>query len=138
VVGDGRRSVSFRLSGFDTTTFDPSSLQQTWPAPSRPSPIVTICAGSIVVDAHFPPYRQAGFPIAGVFDLNAERARMVGEKFSVRVFGSLAEALSTDGAVFDLATPPAAHLSVLGRVASGAGVLIQKPMGPTSTGRPRS
>jgi predicted dehydrogenase len=110
-------------------TFDPSSLRQAWPAPSRPMPIVTIGAGSIVVDAHFPAYRKAGFPIAGVFDLNAERARMVGEKFSVRVFDSLDEALSTDGAVFDLATPPAAHLSVLDRVTSGAGVLIQKPMG---------
>jgi predicted dehydrogenase len=110
-------------------TFDPSSLRQTWPAPSRPAPIVTIGAGSIVVDAHFPAYRKAGFPIAGVFDLNADRAKMVGEKFEVRIFGSLDEALSTDGAVFDLATPPAAHLSVLERVPAGAGVMIQKPMG---------
>ena len=46
-----------------------SSLRQTWPAPSRPMPIVTIGAGSIVVDAHFPAYRKGGFPIAGVFDL---------------------------------------------------------------------
>lgn len=110
-------------------TFDPSSLRQTWPAPSRPTPIVTIGAGSIVVDAHFPAYRKAGFPIGGVFDLNADRAKVVGEKFAVRIFGSLDEALSTDGAVFDLATPPASHLSVLERVPAGAGVMIQKPMG---------
>ena len=77
-------------------TFDPSSLRQTWPAPSRPMPIVTIGAGSIVVDAHFPAYRKGGFPIAGVFDLNAERAKMVGEKFGVRVFGSLDEALGPE------------------------------------------
>ncbi len=110
-------------------TFDPSSLRQTWPAPSRPRPIVTIGAGSIVVDAHFPAYRKGGFPIAGVFDLNAERAKMIGETFGVRVFDSLDEALGTDEAIFDLATPPAAHLSVLERVPAGAGVLIQKPMG---------
>ena len=110
-------------------TFDPTSLRQSWPAPLRPLPIVTIGAGSIVVDGHFPAYRKGGFPIAGVFDLDAERAASVGEAFGVRVFGSLEEALSTDGAVFDLATPPGAHLSVLERAPIGAGVMIQKPMG---------
>ena len=109
--------------------FDPASLRQTWAPPRRPLPIVTIGAGSIVMDAHFPAYRKGGFPIAGVFDLNAERAKLVGEKFGVRVFGSLDEALSTDRAIFDLATPPSAHLSALERLPSGAGVVIQKPMG---------
>ena len=46
-------------------SFDPALLRQSWPAPSHPKPIVTIGAGSIVVDAHFPAYRKAGFPIAG-------------------------------------------------------------------------
>src|SRR5438477_879503 len=110
-------------------TFDPSSLRQTWPAPSRPLPIVTLGAGSIVVDAHFPAYRKGGFPIAGMFDLNAERAKMVGEKFGVRVFDSLDDALGNDDVIFDLATPPAAHCSVLERMPVGAGVMIQKPMG---------
>ena len=91
-------------------TFDPSELRQTWPAPSRAKPIVTIGAGSIVMDAHFPAYRKGGVPIAGLFDLNADRAKMVGEKFGVRTFGSLDEALGADDAIFDLATPPAAHL----------------------------
>ena len=131
---EGVRPGEWRTKPSTTTeqgamTFDPSSLRQTWPAPSRPMPIVTIGAGSIVVDAHFPAYRKGGFPIAGVFDLNAERARAVGEKFAVRVFGSLGEALSRDDVVFDLATPPGAHLSVLERLPAGAGVLIQKPMG---------
>ena len=81
------------------------------------------------MDAHFPAYRKGGFPIAGVFDLDAERAKLVGETFGVPVFGSLDEALSTDDALFDLATPPSAHLSVLERVPFGSGVLIQKPMG---------
>ena len=42
---------------------------------------------------------------------------------------SLDESLATEHAIFDLATPPAAHLAVLERVPQGAGVLIQKPMG---------
>jgi predicted dehydrogenase len=118
-------------------TFDPTSLRQAWPQPSRPAPIVTIGAGSIVVDAHFPAYRKAGFPIAGVFDLDAARARMVGDKFGVRVFGSLDEAVSMDGAILDLATPPGAHVSVLERAPAGAGVLIQKPMGADLGGATR-
>ena len=112
-------------------SFDPASLRQTWPAPSRPRPIVTIGAGSIVGDAHFPAYRKAGYEIAGVYDLDPARAKSVADKFSVaRVFAALDEALAATGAIFDLATPPAAHLSVIERLPVGACVLIQKPMGP--------
>ena len=109
--------------------FDPASLRQIWPQPSRPLAIVTVGAGSIVNDAHFPAYRKAGFPVAGVFDIDLEKAPAAGEKFGVRVFRSLDEALSTDGAIFDLATPPGAHLPVVERLPQGASVLIQKPMG---------
>ena len=110
-------------------TFDPSSLRQTWPAPSRPRPIVTIGAGSIVADAHFPAYAKASLPVAGVYDLDAARAKRVAEPYNVRVFASLEEVLATQGAIFDLATPPAAHRSVLERVPVGSHVLVQKPMG---------
>ena len=110
--------------------FDPASLRQFWPQPSHPKPIVTIGAGSIVVDGHFPAYRKAGLPIAGVYDLDATRASSVAAKFGVaKVFGSLDEALATKDAIFDLATPPGAHASVLERVPMGSNVLIQKPMG---------
>lgn len=109
--------------------FDPASLAQSWPAPARPRPIVTIGAGSIVADAHFPAWRKAGYEIAGVFDLDTERARSVAGKYGVRVFASLDEALAVENALFDLATPPAAHASVLRRLPLGAPVLIQKPMG---------
>jgi hypothetical protein len=34
-------------------SFDSASLRQSWPAPSHPKPIVTLGAGSIVLDAHF-------------------------------------------------------------------------------------
>ncbi|HLX97390.1 MAG TPA: Gfo/Idh/MocA family oxidoreductase, partial [Roseiarcus sp.] len=111
-------------------SFDPASLRQSWPMPSRPKPIVAIGAGSIVVDAHFPAYRKAGFPIAGIYDLDRPRAKNVGEKFGVaKVFGSLDEAVATEAAIFDLATPPGAHASVLERMPLGSSVLVQKPMG---------
>jgi predicted dehydrogenase len=110
-------------------SFDPASLRQAWPAPSRARPIVTIGAGSIVADAHFPAYAKAGYPIAGVYDLDAARAKSVAEKFGAPVFASLDQALGTEDAIIDLATPPAAHLSVLKRVPAGSCVLIQKPMG---------
>jgi predicted dehydrogenase len=111
-------------------SFDPALLRQSWPAPSHPKPIVTIGAGSIVVDAHFPAYRKAGLPIAGVYDIDATRAKSVAGKFGVaKVFDSLDEAVATEGAIFDLATPPGAHKSVLERIPVGSGVLIQKPMG---------
>ena len=48
--------------------FDPAFLDQSWPAPSNPRPVVTFGAGSIVGDAHFPAYAKSGIPIAGVYD----------------------------------------------------------------------
>jgi predicted dehydrogenase len=110
--------------------FDPASLRQEWPKPSRPRPIVTIGAGSIVVDAHLPAYRKAGFPIAGLFDIDHERAREVAKRFDVgTVFATLSDAVSVKNAVFDLATPPGAHADVLSALPDAAVVLIQKPMG---------
>lgn len=114
----------------EAMSFDPTSLRQSWDMPSAPRPIVTIGAGSIVADAHFPAYRKAGFPIAGLFDLDRERAAKVAAQFGVeRVFGSLEEACAVNGAAFDLATPPSAHAKVLRALPDGASVLIQKPMG---------
>ena len=55
-------------------TFDPKSLRQWWPKPSNPCPIVVFGAGSIVGDAHLPAYKQGGFPVAGLYDPNAEKA----------------------------------------------------------------
>lgn len=110
-------------------TIDAAALQQGWPRPTSPRPIVIIGAGGIVDDAHLPAYRLAGFPVAGVFDLNAERARLVADKWGIPAFATLEEAIATSGAVYDLALPPAAHLDVLPRLPDGAAVLLQKPMG---------
>ncbi|UUP19788.1 Gfo/Idh/MocA family protein [Nitratireductor thuwali] len=109
--------------------FDPSSLTQSWPLPSRPRPIVTFGAGSIVGDAHFPAYRKAGFPIAGLYDPDREKAEKLAAEWGVRAFGSIEEAAAVEGAMFDLATPPSRHAEVLSALPDGAAALIQKPMG---------
>ncbi len=106
-----------------------SNLRQAWPRPSRPRPIVIIGAGGIVNDAHLPAYRLAEFPVAGIFDIDRGRAEALAVKWGLKVFASLAEAAAVKDAVFDLATPPAAHIDVLSALPEGSAALIQKPMG---------
>lgn len=109
--------------------FDPSTLRQWWEKPADPRPIVIFGAGSIVGDAHLPAYRKGGFPVAGIFDPDQAKASALAEKWGVRAFATEAEAIGVPGAVFDLATPPAAHAGILGKLPEGAPALIQKPMG---------
>ncbi|TCR81583.1 Gfo/Idh/MocA family oxidoreductase [Rhizobium sp. BK376] len=110
-------------------TFDPTTLRQWWPKPSSPKPIVIFGAGSIVGDAHLPAYRKGGFPVAGIFDPNADKANALADQWGIRAFASEEEALGADGVIFDLATPPAAHAAILSRLPRGSFALIQKPMG---------
>jgi predicted dehydrogenase len=105
------------------------TLRQAWLRPSRPRPIVIIGAGGIVNDAHLPAYRLAVFPVAGIFDIDRSRAEALAAKWDLKVFPDLAAACAVEGAAFDLATPPAAHLDVLSALPEGATALIQKPMG---------
>ena len=109
--------------------FDGSDLRQSWPPPASCRPIVIIGAGGIVNDAHLPAYRKAGFPVAGIYDLDGSRAEALAGRWSLPVFPSLEEAAAVQGAVFDLATPPAAHLGVLSALPEQAFILMQKPMG---------
>ena len=81
---------------------------QSWPLPANPRPIVTFGAGSIVGDAHFPAYRKAGFPVAGLYDPDHAKAQKLAAEWGVKAFGSAEEAASVKDAIFDLATPPAA------------------------------
>ena len=115
------------------TTQLPSSirdLRQSWPRPSAPRPIVVIGAGSIVRDAHLPVYKRLGFPVAGIFDVNAKASAERAAAFAIpRVFESIDEAASMRDVVFDVAIPPNNIASVLERLPQGAAVLIQKPMG---------
>ena len=115
-------------------TFDPKSLRQWWPKPDRPRPIVIFGAGSIVGDAHLPAYRKGGFPVAGIYDPNVEKAAALAAQWGIRAFATEAEALVVEGAIFDLATPPAAHAPILAKLPRGSFALIQKPMGSDLAG----
>lgn len=110
-------------------TFDPQTLSQSWPRPASPRPIVTFGAGSIVGDAHYPAYRKGSFPIAGLYDPDAEKAKALADRWDVAAYASVEEAAAVPNAIFDLATPPSAHAAVLQKLPDGAAVLIQKPMG---------
>jgi len=107
-----------------------ADLGQRWPLPARARPIVGIGAGGIVNDAHLPAYRGAGLSVAGLYDVDAERARTTTARFGIpRVFGTLEEALAVPDAIFDVALPPAALLATVVRLPEGSAALLQKPMG---------
>ena len=106
------------------------ALPQSWPKPSSPRRIVVVGAGSIVRDAHLPVYQRLGYPVAGIFDVDPAAARAQADAFAIpRVFTSIEEAAASEGAVFDLAVPPAAIASIIEHLPRGAAVLIQKPLG---------
>ena len=105
------------------------ALQQRWPMPSAPRPIVIIGTGGIVKDAHLPAYRKAGFEVSGLYDIDRTRAKALAEDWAVpRVFASLEEA-AAHNAVFDIAAPPVAHAAILRALPERSTVLLQKPMG---------
>jgi predicted dehydrogenase len=110
----------------------PSDVSQQPVLPRRPRPIVSVGAGAIVRDAHWPAYRLAGFPVASVTDLNVDRARALARDFGVPLVAeTVAEAVRTapERAVFDVAVPATAIPGVLAELPEGAPVLLQKPMG---------
>lgn len=110
-------------------SIDVAALRQSWPLPGTPRPIVIIGAGGIVTDAHLPAYKLANLPVAGVYDLDPERAKQVAARWDTRAFATLDDAIATPNAIYDLALPPGAHLDVLPKLPDGAAVLLQKPMG---------
>ncbi len=104
--------------------------------PENPRPIVSIGLGGIVHDAHYPAYKLAGFPVAGGFDLNAERAAMMKEKFDLpTIYSSLSAAIeqAPDHVVYDVAVPGNAIVDILTQLPDNSAVLIQKPMGDDLT-----
>lgn len=108
------------------------NLRQSWPAPSKPKPVIIVGAGGIVRDAHLPAYAQAGIPVKGVTDLDAERRAALARDHELKhVYATLAEAVDDNGtdAVYDVAVPPHAITDILPALPDGAAVLIQKPMG---------
>jgi len=105
-------------------------LNQTWPLPANPQPITLIGAGGIVNDAHLPAYRKAGFPVAGIYDIDEARARQTAERFGIeRVHRSLQEAADQTHTIFDIAVPPDHAYDVLTALPPQSTILMQKPMG---------
>lgn len=104
-------------------------LKQSWPRPTSSKPIVIFGAGSIVTDAHIPAYASAGFKIQGIFDTNFAKAKTVADRYGFVAYDTAKKAAEQQNVVFDLATPPNAHASILNILPLAAGVLIQKPMG---------
>ena len=112
------------------TTSGPD-LIQAWPRPSHPRPIVVVGAGAIVRTAHLPVYRRLDYPIAGIVDLDPERARATAREFGIAtVYASLADAVRAAPVVFDVAVPGDQILTILEQLPRGSAVLVQKPMGP--------
>jgi predicted dehydrogenase len=110
------------------------SLKRDLARVESPRPIVLIGAGGIARDAHLPAYKKAGFRVTGIFDLDRAKAQSLADAFAIRnVADSLEQAVRTapEGAVFDVATPAAALLSVIPHLPNGSGLLMQKPMGET-------
>lgn len=102
-------------------------LRQAWPAPSVRRPIVVFGAGSIVRDAHLPAWRNGGYEVLGIVDPDRAKADALAAEHGLRALAA-EEAVALD-AVFDLATPPAAHAGILRSLPRGAVALIQKPLG---------
>lgn len=94
--------------------------------------IVIIGAGSIVKHAHLPAYKLAGFSVAGIFDLDINKAEETATQFCIPVvYDTLKAALNQipEKVIFDLAVPPGKINEILSSLPNGAVVLIQKPMG---------
>ncbi|HVS97875.1 MAG TPA: Gfo/Idh/MocA family oxidoreductase [Puia sp.] len=102
------------------------------PLPQHPRPVIVIGAGGIVNDAHLPAYKLAGFWVAGIYDIDREKALRTAAKFDIPlVYYSVEDMLdrSPRSVVFDVAVPGSQLLPVLRRLPDGACVLLQKPMG---------
>lgn len=107
-----------------------TKLKQHLEMPKTPKPVVIFGAGSIVKDAHLPAYQRLGVPVRGIYDPDIARAKALAEAFDVDVFETLEDAFSggTD-VIYDLATPPQAHLGLLEVMPENAVAILQKPMG---------
>jgi predicted dehydrogenase len=91
---------------------------------------VILGAGGIVRVAHVPAYRQAGFMLAGVYDIRVEAREAAARDYGIPcAFDSLDAAFGVEGVIYDVAVPGSEIVAVLERARPGAALLIQKPMG---------
>lgn len=99
-------------------------------AGDRRLPIAIVGAGSIVSTAHLPAYTSAGLDIAGITDIDLDRARAVARKYEIpAVYPDLSALLADDRVrVVDVAVPSQAQPEIARRVlGSGRHMLGQKP-----------
>lgn len=107
-------------------------IETSSPLPQHPRPIIVIGAGGIVNDAHLPAYKQAGFWVTGIYDIDREKALRTAEKFDIPLVYLTPEDMldrSPRTVVFDVAVPGPQLLPVLRQLPEGSCVLLQKPMG---------
>ena len=108
------------------------NLQYKPALPATRFPILIIGTGGIVKDAHLPAYRQAGFPVWGLYNRTRERATSLAQEYGItNVFDDLDTALSAapNNVIYDLALPASMFADTLRKLPKGSHVLIQKPMG---------
>ncbi|MCR9138419.1 MAG: Gfo/Idh/MocA family oxidoreductase [Alphaproteobacteria bacterium] len=107
-------------------------LNQSWPAPASPKPVLIVGAGGIIRDAHLPAYQKADILVQGVTDPDQSRAMSLAADHAIPdVHEALKDAVAKHGTdvVYDIATPPNVISDILPDLPDGAAVLIQKPMG---------
>lgn len=110
------------------------SINQRARLPETPRPIVSIGAGGIVHDAHYPAYQKTGFAVVGLHDRSRARAELMAEIFAVpTIYDDLEDAVARAPAeaVFDVAVPASEIRGILEGLPDGRALLIQKPMGET-------
>ena len=106
------------------------NFSQTWPMPSKRNPIIIIGTGGIVKDAHLPAYKKAGFEVAGLYDVDKEKAEVLAKDFEInKIYNSLEEAFENKDCIFDLALPPANLLEVVEKLPENIYAVLQKPLG---------
>jgi predicted dehydrogenase len=94
--------------------------------------IIIIGAGGIVNHAHLPAYKLAGYPVAGIYDVDVEKASATATRFNIpRVYRTFRELLADIGpqTILDLAVPGESIMGILTELPEGATFLLQKPMG---------
>lgn len=71
--------------------------------PCQKRPIIIVGAGGIVRDAHLPAYKNAGFEVVGVTDLDRSKAESCARAFEIpAVFSGIEDAIKK-APVFDTA-----------------------------------
>src|ERR1700709_2769875 len=98
-------------------------IETSSPMPHRPRPIILIGAGGIVNDAHLPAYKIAGFWVAGIYDLDRDKALRTATRFDIPlVYYNIEDMLarSPRSVVFDLAVPGSQISSILRQLPEGS------------------